>query len=91
MSRLFDLNKPSLEFSFDSPGWRHLVVTRQDSLHRVYLDGDLVLQNTIDSYGGDISLFGAGIVGNALVCRIDNVLFYNRTLTPDEVFTLFLR
>ncbi len=77
--------------------WTHVVGTFEDSVHRIYRNGVLVLetiltQPEIDSCsGGDIQI-GAWWQGGFeyYFGKIDDLRLYNRAITADEVDSLYL-
>lgn len=75
--------------------WHHVVVLRADTIHKLYLDGVLIAENTPDfttvAYGSsDLFLLGKSHRNNDHFNGvIDDVLIYDVVLTEEEIIDLY--
>lgn len=68
--------------------WEHIVVTSNSTINQMYVNGVLV-STGIGSYSCPILNQGDLFIGKFYKGLIDDIIIYDRVITPDEVIELF--
>ena len=68
--------------------WQHVVITSNNTDNQMYLNG-ILLSSGIDSYSCPIFNQGDLFIGKFYNGLIDDIIIYNRVVTPSEVSELY--
>jgi len=88
-----DNNYVSVPWTFDN-NWHHLVITRNSTAVKFYLDGSQLgtTQTLVTNPAGIFGMIGGwgyNLGGNFFKGNLDEVLIYNRELSSSEVTTIY--
>jgi hypothetical protein len=75
---------------YDDDQWHHVVAIRDKNIGRIYVDSELVKEDVamVGSLGGDITNWFLAQGGNGkafFIGGLDEVRFYKRALSPEEI------
>ena len=92
-------NGSQYQFSYDctsimSSSWHHVVVSTEDGLNTLYIDGvkvDAISNSAEGSSATKINIGGNcdGALKSFISMKIDNIRFYQRTITEKEVLVIY--
>ena len=69
--------------------WHHIVFVKNGNSYNIYYDGAFIAAHTIGSYYSTDWTWFDGAMSDWLPPRIDELIFYDKALTPSQVTDLF--